>query len=405
MLVNIEFLDKEPIENMITCLNYKVDKVIFFGYKEDIEVKREQTEAFLKRRCHVEEVEFYELSRTNLDDALLNMSEVIDREQSKGNQVFFDVTGGEDLVLIAFGMLAAQKSLAMHKYDIETGWLYELNGTHISACSETAAASQETQQAAKPIALSQAATKQDILLDIDKYIEMFGGKVNYTLQKDTKSLDDLDFADDVAALWEICNRYKKSWNIFSEFLRDYCQPDIDLFVTLDIAEVRADIKKGKKFGRKDIKHIFDECVDIGVFKNFYDMTDNLGETCTFSYKNEEIQDVLWDAGAVLELHTYMQESVNSQDCKVGVHLDWDGVIEGRWGNDTVNEIDVLSLRGYIPTFISCKNGNVDQMALYELETVASRFGGKYSKKVLVAPQGMNKAHRIRAREMGIEVRQ
>jgi hypothetical protein len=72
--------------------------------------------------------------------------------------------------------------------------------------------------------------------------------------------------------------------------------------------------------------------------------------------------------------------------------------------DTVNEIDVLSLRGVVPTFISCKNGTVNQMALYELETVAERFGGKYAKKVIAAPQGLNETHALRAKEMKIEIR-
>ncbi len=383
MIVNFEFLDQEPIENLITCLNYKVDKVVFFGNEDLITIKKEETTNFLKRHCNVKEVEFYGLSETNLDEALVTMSEVIDKEQGAENELFFDITGGMGLTPIVFGILAREKNLPMHKYDVETGWLYELNGRGIS----------------------QKVEKQVVELDIDKYIQMFGGKINHTMHKDTKSLDDQDFAEDVANLWDICNRYKKSWNVFSEFLRDYCQPDMELFVSLDLVELRADIKKGKKFGRKDIRNIFDECVEIGIFENFYDMNDQFGETCTFSYKSEAIQDILWDAGAILELHTYMVESEKSNDCRVGVHIDWDGVIEGRWGNDTVNEIDVLSLKGYIPTFISCKNGNVDQMSLYELDTVASRFGGKYAKKVLVAPQGMNKSHRIRAREMGIEVRQ
>lgn len=29
MVVNYEFLDKEPMDNLITCLNFKVDKVVF----------------------------------------------------------------------------------------------------------------------------------------------------------------------------------------------------------------------------------------------------------------------------------------------------------------------------------------------------------------------------------------
>ena len=70
MVVNIEFLDVEPIENVITCLNYKVDKVIFFGYEDVIAQKGQETELFLKKYCGVSTVEFYNLSKTNLDEIM-----------------------------------------------------------------------------------------------------------------------------------------------------------------------------------------------------------------------------------------------------------------------------------------------------------------------------------------------
>lgn len=50
----------------------------------------------------------------------------------------------------------------------------------------------------------------------------------------------------------------------------------------------------------------------------------------------------------------MEERKKADDCMVGVHLDWDGVIYNHSLKDTLNEIDVLSLRGVIPTFISFK---------------------------------------------------
>lgn len=74
------------------------------------------------------------------------------------------------------------------------------------------------------------------------------------------------------------------------------------------------------------------------------------------------------------------------------------------GKDVVNEIDIMSINNNLPTFISCKIGNVDQMALYELETVANRFGGKYAKKVLIVAKDVAHGHLLRAEEMGIEVR-
>ena len=72
------------------------------------------------------------------------------------------------------------------------------------------------------------------------------------------------------------------------------------------------------------------------------------------------------------------------------------------GHDVKNEIDVMLLEGFCPVFISCKNGKVDQMALYELDTVAKRFGGKYAKKILMAGQEISEGYLLRAEEMDIE---
>ena len=44
---------------------------------------------------------------------------------------------------------------------------------------------------------------------------------------------------------------------------------------------------------------------------------------------------------------------------------------------------VIAVIGVVPVFISCKNGDVKKEALYELETVANRFGGKYAKKIIM----------------------
>ena len=38
----------------------------------------------------------------------------------------------------------------------------------------------------------------------------------------------------------------------------------------------------------------------------------------------------------------------------------------------------------MPVFISCKNGEVHKEALYELDTVAEHYGGKYAEKMMVA---------------------
>ena len=382
MIVNIEFLDREPIENIISSLHFKFDKTIFFGFSEVIEAKKEITKNFLKKYCGVKEVSFVCLPEYQLDSILAAMRKVVEQELMRKNDVFFEVTGGESLILIAFGMLAESFKAPMHSFEIETQKLIELNRENITPISEVA-------------------PRQHIQLDLDAFIEMQGGKINYRLHKGAKNLENPEFEKQIESLWNISSKYGEKWNFFADFLRRCCGPDADLLVDVTGKQVMAAYRKVNRFQSiRELGRILADCASAGVLVDFMHTKDNL----SFRYKDEKIKDILWDAGSILEMHTFMEERKNADDCMVGVHLDWDGVIYNHSLKDTLNEIDVLSLKGVIPTFISCKNGSVNQMALYELQTVADKFGGKYAKKVIAAPQGLNDTHSLRAKEMGIEIR-
>ena len=382
MIVNIEFLDHEPIENIISSLHFKFDKTIFFGFSEVIEAKKEITKNFLKKYCGVKEVSFICLPEYQLDSILAAMRKVVEQELIRKNEVFFEVTGGESLILIAFGMLAESFKAPMHSFEIETQKLIELNRENVTPISEVA-------------------PRQQIKLNLDMFIEMQGGKINYRLHKGAKNLENPEFEKQIEALWDISSKYGEKWNFFADFLRRCCGPDADLLVDVTGKQVMAAYRKVNRFQSiRELGRILADCALAGVLEDFVHTKDQL----SFRYKDEKIKDILWDAGSILEMHTFMEERKNADDCMVGVHLDWDGVIYNHSLKDTLNEIDVLSLKGVIPTFISCKNGSVNQMALYELQTVADKFGGKYAKKVIAAPQGLNDTHSLRAKEMGIEIR-
>ena len=49
MVVVFEFLSEEPIENLITCMNFKVDKLVLFGNYDRVISQKEKTECFLKK--------------------------------------------------------------------------------------------------------------------------------------------------------------------------------------------------------------------------------------------------------------------------------------------------------------------------------------------------------------------
>ena len=62
---------------------------------------------------------FYEISDRDLQAVLEKMREKILEERNAGNMCFFDVTGGEGLALLAFGMLSREFLVPMHMYDVE----------------------------------------------------------------------------------------------------------------------------------------------------------------------------------------------------------------------------------------------------------------------------------------------
>lgn len=386
MVINFEFLDDEPIENVITCMHFKVDKVVLFGYQKVIDKRKKATTNFLEKYCHVSKVVFFPLSMSDLKSVLKNMGEEIEREKGDGNEVYFDLTGGESMILVAFGMLCEKYNTPMHIYDIPNDKLIELNKEDKNC-------------------LSKRAIEQNINLDIDSYIEMCGGIINYGLQNGLKEDGDTEFADDVAGIWRVAKRHIDSWNLFSGFLRKNMIPDENLLVKESGINVCDALHK---FGTalntvNKLDDIVDDLADEGLLLN----VQHRDGIFRFKFKNLKVKECIWDGGSIFELNTYQEQRKVSDDCKIGVHLDWDGVIHASAGTDVLNEIDVLSLTGNVLTFISCKSGKMEAQntlhALYELETVTRRFGGKYARKILVSAQEIDGAYLERASEMGIEV--
>ncbi len=387
MVVIFEFLGNEPIENIITCMHFKVDKVVFFGYQETIENQKDRCVSFLEKYCGVSKVVFQPMSHSNLKSILETMRKEIKLELDQKNNIYFDITGGESLILVAFGMLSKEFDTPMHLFNVIDNKLIELDeGAENS--------------------ISRDVEKHDVKLDIDRFVEMWGGTVNYNLHKEIKGDLDGSFASDVRSLWTILKKHGDYWNNFCTFIRSHMVPDDNLRVCEDIAEIKKLLDESAcNFSSEDkLNKILNDLSEEGLIKNLSRKKNKY----SYTIKSQEVKDCLWDTGSSLELIVYLDEKEKSDECMVGVHLDWDGVIHYQAGVDVLNEIDVFSLTGLVPTFISCKVGKMESQkilhALYELDTVAKRFGGKYAKKVLVTNKTINDVYIKRAEEMGIEIR-
>ncbi len=384
MNVNFEFFDKEPLENLITCLNYKMDKVIFFGHSDLMNQKRIKiTRDSLKDICGIEDVKFIELSKSNLYRVLEIMEKEIQIEKHRGSNCFFDLTGGEGLILVAMGILSTKYETPLHQYDVWKEELITFNNREFPGIEELA-------------------EKRKINLTLDGIIAMWGGSINYRQQKVVKSqMEDPVFMTDFEKLWSIAGRDSRKWNGFSGMLKKLINREDE---EMNVLASRKEFQKAvQQSGGITIKHaeiMIHQLGDAGILEEVWSSEEAIG----FRYKDSIMRECMMDAGCALELHSYYEKMADEKfsDVRVGVHIDWDGDMSGS-ELDVENEIDVLALEGNIPVFASCKNGKVNQMALYELETVARRFGGRYVRREMIAGQKMTEGYEVRAEEMGIKV--
>ena len=386
MVVVFEFLGMEPMENVITCMHYKVDKVIYFGYHDVIQSLRENTDKFLTKYCGVKNTVYHPMSKDDLPSVLKSMRKEIEYELGQKNKIYFDITGGESLILVAFGILSGEYKTPMHHFDVRKDKLLEL------------------EEGAGNV-ISKDVPEQDIKLTLDKLIELRGGIINYKLHKGMKEIEEGHVAE-VEGLWSVAKKYRDYWNPFSTFLRSCFCSEEGLIISTSAKRMLSALAASKTKLNKAAKlnEILDGLEDAGVLLDVV----HSKEKYQFRFKNQFIKECVWDGGSILELYIYLSEKKKSDDCRVGVHLDWDGQIQYPGGADVLNEIDVLALCGNVPAFISCKSGKMDGAkalpALYELETVADRFGGRYARKVLVTTHPLGDAYKARAEEMGIELR-
>lgn len=380
----IEFFDEDPIENLITCMNYQFDKVIYFGHKDSMTQERVRiTRNSLKKICGIAEVSFVELSKKSLERVVEILEREVNAEKKQGNQCFFDLTGGEGLILVAMGILSTKYETPMHRYDIWSGELTVFGDKD-------------------GIRIDRTVPEKKVKLTLDDMIAMWDGVINYRQQKMAKShLNDEEFIRDFEKIWSVAGRDSKQWNTFSGVFKRFAgYENENLTVRASVKELDKCIRQYGALTRRGAIAMLHELDELGILEN----VKTNKEMLQYKFKNGIVKECLQDAGCALELHTYyeMKNSGRFSDCRVGVHIDWDGKIGGE-EQDVINEIDVLALEGYIPVFVSCKNGKVNQMALYELDAVASRFGGKFVKKELRAGQELSEAYANRAMEMGITV--
>ncbi|MBE6960791.1 MAG: DUF1887 family protein [Ruminococcaceae bacterium] len=370
----IEFFDKTATENVATCLTRVPDRVIFIGDNGNRMRKHiEDYQRVFRARGYQVEMIIKTTSKSNLDRAVAMLTEIVQTY----DDCVFDITGGEEIMSVALGMVVAQtpdKNIQIHRFN--------LGNNKIQDCDMDG----QTVYLTPPT------------LSVEENIRIYGGDVIYGAVDDVKTyLWDLneEFLQDVERIWQLCKDNIRGWNI-----------QIGIFAAAElVGRVQADglttvVSRaaldryliGHNLRYKKLTGIIDDLLAEGLLTDFQDGDLN---AITISYKDPQVKRCLTRAGQALEMKifTTAKRLCNEDgtalynDAMNGVFIDWDGEshdedVDGLY--DTENEVDVMLMYGIVPVFVSCKNGFVTQEELYKLNTIAHRFGGDHAKKVLVA---------------------
>lgn len=368
----IEFFDKTASENISACLTYIPDRVIYLGDNAKVMKKHitNYERVFSDRGYHIEFL-FKTVSKSNLDNAVALLTELVETYED----CVIDITGGTEILLLALGIVYANhpdRNIQIHKFNLRNNAIYDCDKDGTTIYKETPT------------------------LSVEENVRIYGGDVVYGEIDDEKTYKwDLtpDFLDDIEKIWSVCKGNVRFWNVvIGIFEAVETVGETDGLTTTAKRTALDTYLAQHKAKYKPSKGMIDYLLEHGLL-TFFDDSDEM--TVTISYKNAQVKKCLTKAGQALEMKIfvtakYLQDPDGVpvyDDAMNGVVIDWDGEFhdeEVEEEYDTENEVDILLTHDIVPVFISCKNGIVTADELYKLNTVAERFGGPYSKKVLVA---------------------
>ncbi|MBE6541475.1 MAG: hypothetical protein E7672_03405 [Ruminococcaceae bacterium] len=363
----IEIFDKTPIENIISSLALKPDRVIFVGsdYRKvsrDIPVYQD----ILAGRGIKIDMSAKSVVKNDIDDIVDSLAEII---SDPDETYIVDISGGDEGTLVAVGMILGSdtvhgKKVCAFRINVVSrhGVMYYL----------------EEKDGIKKLErdVYDFSYKTQVYLTAEENVKLNGGKVfgkGIAFEKGDPVERDID------AMWEICCRNPSDWNYkigkLSSVVSRLVEGE-DVFIVH-----RDSIGKGRNCADEKL---WNELVSQGLV--IIDRERSARGAYVFRYKNPITQECLNKAGSVLEYITYKTAIYAEEDeiplfdsAEVGIVIGWDEEPAG-----TRNEIDCMLMRGCVPIFISCKNGDVKTDELYKLETVADKFGQEYGKKVLLS---------------------
>ena len=367
----VEFFSAEALENVMCMLQYKPDRIIYLGHKHNMVTRKiNSLKNFAELKSPKTILEFREVPRDNLDECITALKEV--SEEYPDAQ--YELSGGGEMLLIAFGYVSALKM--QEGVSLNTIRIDPYTSTEIRVSDRGVTQKHDT-----------------VRISVAENIVLHGGSLTkHTGSYSTWKFSE-DFKRDIQTLWSLACRLKHKWNKYISVIEDVikeCPEDETGLVVMPKAKINDSIE------------LFGKLSEARMLRDYHEER----RTISFRFKNDYIKNIVTKTGNLLELHVYEVASRRPDiftDQIIGAVIDWnykkndDTPSEMEYRRyiaenyDTINEIDVILMKSTIPTFISCKSGKAGSLALHELETVTSRFGGEYAKKVLVMAMPCDKS--------------
>lgn len=350
------------VDNIAACLQLMPEKLILMGDGSSMAEPVRRYRRLLQQRGFPTVICAFDTRGKDFDALCSALLDIVTKAESP----VIDLTGGDETAVMAVGAVLARletpvrQQIRVEKFDRASCCIQDLlRSTCIPRQGQAS-------------------------LRVEELIALHGG----ALYSDSYQPPAGTSPKDLETLWQIVAEDPKLWNraitVLSEFER--------WTETEDKTEIRVNLRTCKISGfsqKEDIlRKLLDQLHRCGIVADrssrdrlYYTYTSPMARFCTQK------------AGNVLELKTLLEGRAALengdpffQDCRMGVTIDWDGVLHDRTLHihETRNEIDVVLMHGCTPLFISCKNGHIGDEELYKLHTVARRFGGPHAGKMLIA---------------------
>lgn len=365
----IELYDELPIENVLASEVFRPGRTVFLCPSEVAQNKKlqEKLRTYFVHCGLNTELVFLESSLYYSDKVLRQLRKVIEQY----DDCILDVTGGTDAALFACGQLCTEVAIPTFTYSRRRNSFFNIHHADFAE-----------------------ALPCEVQHNVEDCFLMAGGAMRMG-RVDNAVLE--GYLDKFEPFFRIYLRYRTQWTRVNKYIQLTSQTPKGVPWSLHVEA--APIVKGERGQKIEVPaECMRELLDIG----FLTELSVTKEQVSYTFADSQIRTWLRDIGSVLELYVYKSclDTGIFNDVRTSAVVDWEGEFRQ---DDVTNEIDVMTMKGVIPAFISCKTCAVDTDALNELAILRDRFGGNGAKAAIVTTQNCQNITRHRAAELGIDV--